>query len=239
MAQVAAGHPHFPDASGGSNVFDRQVEPIPVPEKITMKTMTKYSIAICAMLCGGTVLAQDHALTYSKITRPVDTAVTIAGDTYTIARLPVVDLETEARYVLTLAAPNEGGVFLSTFAIASHKPADFASNMLIDGFPAQVQVFDSVSYSLNSDFFEGGNVFTVIGTASVVVAIDLGESVVTLSHSISTKTGAGDPLLTDVNIGATANAVPFATWGRYDDDFQLSAVNAADKWIDYIRVVAQ
>jgi hypothetical protein len=151
-----------------------------------------------------------------------------------MARVPVRDLTSANRYSVIFPASDGGGFYTSVSIIASHKPADFVSNMTIDGFPAHVQVFDSMNYLLNTNFIAGGNDFFVFGSANVTVSIDLGGTLATLTNFVNTKSAAGDPYLTDVNTGDSLNAVPYAEWNKYGD--KLPLINALDKWIDYIRV---
>jgi hypothetical protein len=210
------------------------VESIPTPEKIKMKTTIRSLFALCCLLCTGTVLAQDHVLTYTRIVRPVDSTITILGDSYKMVRIPVRDMVTGSKYSVIFPAQDEGGSFLVAFVIASHEPDGFVANMTIDGFPAQVQIFDTLNYVMTTSIFEGGNDFTVTGSATINVSIDLGETIMSISNSITAKDAVGDPFLTNVNIGDSANAVPYAQWGKYLD--QTNLVTGLDHWIDNIRI---
>ena len=200
-----------------------------------MKTMTKLILTFSSFLCCGTLFAQDHNLVYQAQTRAVDAPLVIGSETYTMARIPVVDLGTGNRYSVIFPAADGGGFFTSSNIVASHKPNNFVSNFTVDGFPAQIQVIDAVNYQITTNFISGGNDFIVTNSATVFLTIDLGETVITLTNSNVGTDPSGDPFLTNVNIGNTFNAVPAAEWTKYGDPTALLA--ALDKWIDYIRVI--
>jgi hypothetical protein len=108
--------------------------------------------------------------------------------------------------------------------------------MIVDSYPAQVQVIDGLNYILNSDGI-GGHDFIVTGTVTVSVAIDIGNTIVTLSNTLTAKDKtSGLPFLTNTNTGPSANAMPHATWGKYVDQTKL--VNNLDRWLDYIGIAA-
>lgn len=213
------------------------MDSIPNPEKNKMKTTTSSFFALCFLLCSGTVLAQDHVLTYSKISRQVDAVVNFAGDPHTIVRIPVREMVSGAKYSIFFPAPASFGLFTSAIVSTVHSSDTFVPNITIDTFPAQVQVIDGLTYMLNSDGL-GSYDFMVTSGATVIVAIDLGDTIVSISNSLQAKDlVTGLPILTDVNIGPSANAYPFAQYGKYLD--RPALVGALDDWIDYIRVAPQ
>lgn len=199
-----------------------------------MKTAIRASLALCCMLCNSAAFAQAHTLSYLKVPRAVDTIVNFAGAPHTMVAIPVRTLVSGVRYAIMFPAP---AVFTGyTFALVStiHDPDVFSSNITIDSFPAQVQVIDGLNYVLSSDGV-GGYDFQVTGSATVSVSIDLGDTIVSISNTLNAKdTVTGLPILTDVNI-PSANAVPFAQYGKYVD--KVSLINALDAWIDYIRII--
>ena len=109
--------------------------------------------------------------------------------------------------------------------------------MQIDSFPAYVQIFDSLSYSLTGDGL-GGNDFIVYGSITISVSINLGSSVLTITDTLDlSDPDTGLPPLTSSSTGASLNAVPNAEWRKYKDPVNL--VNELDKWIDYVRIIPE
>lgn len=200
-----------------------------------MKTIGKMTFLMCCLLLSGTIFAQAHTLTYQKKSRPVDSIVNFAGEAHTIVRLPVRDFVSGDKYAVIFPAPAFGGIFTAGVIGTGHNTEPFVPNMQIDSFPAQVYVSDGLTYSITADGL-GGYDFVVTGSVTVVVTIDLGNTLMTITNSLSAKNkGTGSPALTNVNTGSTANAVPFANWGRYVD--QVALVDALDRWLDFIRVI--
>jgi len=191
-------------------------------------------MALSCLLCSSTAFADAHDLSYSKIVRNVDTVVTLAGVPHTMVAIPVRTLVSGNRYAIVFPAPKSSG---STFGIVTtiHDPDPFATNITIDSFPAHVQVFDGLNYILSGGGLGGYN-FLVTGSATVTVSIDLGDTIVSISNSLEAKDAVtGLPILTSANTGSSANAVPFAEYGKYVD--KVSLINALDAWIDYIRII--
>ncbi len=199
-----------------------------------MKTAIRASMALSCLLCSSTVFADAHDLSYSKIVRAVDTVVTLAGVPHTMVAMPVRTLVSGDRYAIVFPAPRSAG---STFGTVTtiHDPDPFATNITIDSFPAQVQVTDALTYILGGGGVGGYN-FIVTGSVTVTVLIDLGDTIMSISNTLQAKDAVtGLPILTSANTGSSANAVPFAEYGKYVD--KVSLVNALDAWIDYIRII--
>jgi hypothetical protein len=202
-----------------------------------MKTTIRSLLALCGVIFSGAVFAQDHVLTYTKVARPVDAVVNFAGDPHTMVRIPVREMVSGGRYSIFYPAPTVVGLFTNAVVSTVHSSEAFVPNITIDSFPAQVQVIDGLTYVLSSDGI-GGYDFLVTSGATVLVAIDLGDTIVSISNSLQVKDFVtGLPILTDVNIGPSANAYPYAQYGKYLDRPFL--VNALDDWIDHIRVITQ
>jgi len=199
-----------------------------------MKTTRQATMLLSCLLLGNAVFAQ-HTLTYDKKSPAVDTVVTIYGQDHVIARMPVTEIASGDRYMIVLAAPTVGGVYASAYVNTTHSSAAFTPNTEIDGYPAQVQVSDGIAYSLTGEMFSGYD-FVASGTATVIVQIKIGETLITVTRTFSAvDKGTGVPPLTSANTGSSANALPVAQWWRYVDQQQV--INGLDVWIDYIRVM--
>jgi hypothetical protein len=199
-----------------------------------MKTAIRASLALCCLLCSSAAFAQAHTLSYLKVARTVGTIVTFAGEPHTMVAIPVRTLVSGDRYAIMFPAPAAFAGYTFALVSAIHNPDAFDSNITIDSFPAQVQVFDGLNYVLSSDGV-GGYDFQVTGSAIVSVSIDLGDTIVSISNSLDAKDAVTSlPILTDANI-ATANAVPVAQYSKYVD--KVGLINALDAWIDYIRII--
>jgi hypothetical protein len=160
----------------------------------------------------------------------VDTVVNFAGQPHTMAAVPVRTLVSGDRYAIIFPSRQYGGGALGMRVSTIHNPDTFVPNITIDSFPAQVQVTDGLDYDLSGDPV-GGYSFLVSGDISVDVSIDLGDTIVSIGNSFQVYGG----LNTSIDIGSSANAVPFAQYGKYVD--QVSLIHALDVWIDYIRIV--
>jgi len=204
-----------------------------------MKNPIRLSGLIVCLLAGGSAIAQFpaiHTLTYTETVRAVDTVVTINNKPYTISRLPVVEHSTGQRYALTfprqqplLTVPG----FTPTFIWVEHRDDGWISppNTTIGGFPAFIGVYDA-RFANSSSVGAGDNTLATNRAVHAVAVIDIGDSLIFMSDILT----FGESPLTDVNVGPTMNLVPFAQWRKFADDPVL--LNAADKWIDFVRVQA-
>lgn len=199
--------------------------------------MNKKLVAIALVFsfsCGSAAYAQEHSITYSKKGRPIDGTVFLAGNEHTMVKLPVRDFASGTKYTIVFPAPTISGAFTTGAVTTIHSSAAFVPNMQIDGLPAQVTVIDGLNYGIASDGL-GEYTFIVTGSVIVTALIDIGNTIVSVSTAFvvdDPQTGA--PTLTNLEIGPSANAVPFAQWGRYVD--QAGLIKAADDWIDFIRI---
>jgi hypothetical protein len=154
-----------------------------------------------------------------------------------MVKIPVRDLISGSMYSVIYPAPTEAGLFTTGIVTTLHNSDTFVPNITIDTFPAQVLVIDGLNYILSSDGL-GGYDFIVTGSATVSVSIDLGDTIMSVSNTLLAKDNqSGLPFLTNEALGPSANAEPFAQWGRYVD--QTGLVNALDKWIDHIRIIPE
>jgi hypothetical protein len=199
-----------------------------------MKGLIRTSLALCCLLCSGAAFAAAHTLSYSKISRPADTVISIGGESHTMVAIPVRTLVSGDKYTIVFPAPTD--LAGSTFGIVStiHNPDAFTANMTIDSFPAQVQVSDGLNYILNGDAVSGYD-FIVTGDATVTVSIDLGDTILSLSDTLTAKDPVSHlPFLTNATI-PNANAVSSAENSKYVDKTALT--DGLDKWLDYIRII--
>ena len=158
------------------------------------------------------------------------------GDNYRMVRVPVRDFDSLNKFAVIFPAPDGFGLGTQAIVTTVHSTEPLVSNAVIGGFPARVEVVDNLTYAVTGDFL-GDHALSVYGSVGIIVSIDIGSTIVTISNFINAKNPAnGQPFLTNLDIGQTANAVPFAQWGRYVD--LQKAINAADTWIDYVRIVA-
>jgi len=192
-----------------------------------MNRISKSLMLFISFLYCSSAFAQVHTVTYEKKYRAIDTVLNFANEPHTIVKLPVRDYGTGNRFAVIFPTSSFAG-FVTAFTVATHNTDAFVPNMTIDSYPAQVQLSDSVTNSLQSDGLGGYN-FNVLSIVSLNIAIDLGDTILSLSTSLP-----GLEVLTDVSIGTSANAVPFAEWGKYGDrNFIIAEL---DRWIDYVRI---
>jgi hypothetical protein len=169
-----------------------------------------------------------HSITYAKRVEPLGTQVTLGGATFDLVRIPV-GLFSGKRYALIVPATRFDPDFGLVYIGASHSTEPFESNITIDTFPAHVRVDEVQSYSLAGDLGTSAtfNVGTYIGLS---VTIKLGTT--RLSYVVQLDR---DAILTEADIGADYNAVPYAEWAKYRHPSDL--VKAVNDLLDYIRVI--
>ncbi|NNC77821.1 MAG: hypothetical protein HKN77_07650 [Woeseiaceae bacterium] len=199
--------------------------------------MNNKIVAIILVLnfsCGNAVFAQEHSITYVKKNRAIDASVFLAGNEHTMVKLPIRDFGSGTKYTVIFAAPTISGIFTTGMVTTVHSSSSFTPNIQIDGLPGQVTVVDGLNYAVASDGL-GGHTFIVTGSVIVTVLIDIGNTIVSITNAFTVDDPqTGEPTLTNLEIGPSANAVPFAQWGRYVD--QAGLIKAADDWIDFIRI---
>jgi len=188
---------------------------------------------IGGLLAGQQALAQTHPVTWDERIRAVDETVSLFGQTHTIARVPAIDFGTGTRYAVFLPWGGTTG-FQQSAVSANHdeSPLQITSPdsqylLTISGFPALLTFSENTSVSVGSDFTTGLQVLRASRLAFLTLSIDIGDTILILSKSFSEN-------LTNANMGTAFNAVQFAEWQKYSDDPAI--INAADKWIDFIRV---
>ena len=200
---------------------------------------TQYLVLSLAglLVAGPASAAPPHAITYSKKSAGPGTVLNISGVEFTVIRMPIVDFS-GVRYAITLPVPSQSGVVSFSSVTTTHSTDPIGTNLQIDGFNAFVEVGDSRTYSLNADFSNPGtNTFTVEGFTFATARIQVGTMVVDLSEFFSTVNPLPPnlPPETQVNIGASFNAVSFAEFWKWTDP--VTKINALDLWIDFIRIV--
>jgi len=195
------------------------------------KAAGPLALVACLLASAGAVAQYPdaHIPTYNETIRAVDTAVSIGGKPYRISRVPVVEHGTGQRYALTFARQLSPIAFTPTLVWLLHRDDNpIPPNTMIGGFPAFVGIYETMNYYPGTDGM-GGYRLSVTRPVSAGVIIDIGETLVQIAD-IPTFLA---PQLTNVDVGPTLNLVPFAQWRKYADDQAL--LNAADKWIDFIR----
>jgi hypothetical protein len=180
--------------------------------------------------------AAPHSITYEKKSAVPGATLNISGVEFKIIRVPIRDFNGN-KYIITLPVQSVGGLIFGNVS-TTHSTDPIGANLQIDGFDALVQVSDGRSYTLASDLSDPGtNHLVVQGHALAIVRIQVGTMVVDLSEFFESN----DPLTsqppdTDVNIGASFNAVNFAEWWKWTDP--VTQINALNLWIDYVRIFA-
>jgi hypothetical protein len=191
----------------------------------------------CALLAGfgSAMAAPPHSISWTKQSAAIGTVITIAGQEFVIARIPVRDFNGD-KYAITLPVPSQFGQITFGIVSVAHITDPIVGNVTIDGYPAVVTVSDSRTFTITPDYLDPpNNRLGVTSDASVSVQIKLGAGIVILGQNFEGR----DPLTlttpeTDVSIGASVNAAPAAEWWKYTDP--LTLITALDRWIDYVRV---
>jgi hypothetical protein len=189
-------------------------------------------LSILGLSLAGTAnaLAAAHALTYVENVQPLGTEFSLGGRSFVLVRIPI-ELFSGERYSVIVPFsrspddPTDGNVNLQT----EHSTDPFDSNLTIDSYPARVVVEDVRSFGLSGDFGESA-FFTAVVTVQVNVTLKLGTTLVTFGFLMD-KGGYE----TEVDIGPSFSAQPFAEWSEYRDPTGL--VGKLNDLIDYVRVL--
>jgi hypothetical protein len=201
-------------------------------------------VSLALAVAGVASAAVPHTITHAPKNAAPGTKVTLGGQKFVVARVPVRRVGADKRYEVTFLAqlfgdaPNQvlfGGV------TATHVTGALqGSNTTINGFPAIVTVSDSRSYEIVTIFdpqtFLPTNEFNAESQASVLVQVQLGnDTLLTFTfHSLfkvddTDSLGAPGP-------ASSYNAIPKATWNKYGDPTAL--VGFLNQLIDYINIKA-
>jgi hypothetical protein len=190
---------------------------------------TLAAFALSVAVAGPGDAAPAHTIVWSPKNAAPGTIVTLAGQPFVLIRIPVRDLGSTRRFMVSFLA-TKTGTFVQAPLPTVHSRDPLANPSEIDGFDAVISVSDSRSYHVNTNFIppDDDYVFQVIAHASCTVQIKLGATLVSFGTSFS---AIQQPL---TNIGAIPNAVPHAEWADYVHP--SPQVTACNNWIDYIRV---
>jgi hypothetical protein len=184
-----------------------------------------------ALVCQSEALAGPtgpHPITYVQRVEPLGTQVTLGAETFDLVRIPV-RLFSGKRYALIVPAMRFDPDFGMVYIEASHSTEPFESNITIDTFPAHVRIDEVHNYSVTGDLGTSAsfNVGTYVGLS---LTIKLGTT--RLSYVVQFDR---DAILTEADIGADYNVVPYAEWVKYRDPTGL--IRAVNDLLDYIRVI--
>ena len=200
-----------------------------------MKTPAFICFVTCTLFLAVNAAAQEHTISYDKRKKSIGAQVNIAGQPYTIVKVPVREFATGDKYTVTYAADTVYNAYVSGRVTANHTSAPLMEpNITIDGYPANYVITDGISYTMSGNG-SGGNVFIATGLVGITVTIDIGDTQLVLNNVLEIPDpGTGMAPITYADIGTSSNAVPYANWKKYKDPVDL--VDALDKWIDFIRI---
>jgi hypothetical protein len=174
--------------------------------------------------------APPHTITWAQQNAAIGAKVTIAGQPFTLVRTPVKDLGAGNQDVqVSFLAPGPPASLVGILSTV-HSKDPLPNPVQIDGFDANLSVIDGRSYTIMPSFVSPGDyTFTVSASATCIVNIKVGQTLITLTAQLST---VQQP---DTTI-PTPNAVPFAEWIDYVHP--TLQVNGCNKWVDYISIEA-
>ena len=189
-----------------------------------------------ALIVSGAAAHAQHSLTYSQISVAPGAVVTISGQQFVAVQVPMRQFTADSRYAVRFLTPrgDDGEVF--AILTTQHSSAALSSpNATIDGFPALIQVNDGRNYAITTEIdfvtFETTNVFRAVGTASTIVQVKVGDTLVSFYDSLENTDH-------EVDLGQNEyRATSQAAYGKYTDPLALLGPQGLDKWIDYIRII--
>jgi hypothetical protein len=188
------------------------------------------AIAVLSLSCGFAARADAvpaHTITWVQQNAAVGAKVTIAGQPFTLVRVPVRDLGGSARFHVKFLAPGAPATLVGVLSTV-HSKDPLTNPIQIDGFDANVLVIDGRSYTIFPNFVSPGDyTFNVTASASCIANIKVGQTLITLTAQLTTvqqpDTTIPDP-----------DAVPAAEWLDYVHP--TVQVNGCNKWVDYISI---
>jgi hypothetical protein len=186
-------------------------------------------VAVC-----GAAQAGPHSVTYSQISVAPGTQVTIAGQPFVAAQLPMRQFTVDSRYAVRFLVPREATSGLFSASLETEHSTDPlpSTNATIDGFPAQIDIVDGRRYTLSGgDLPTPSSTLLVQGQAYAFIRIKVGDTLVILYASLSQDDHVAE-LTSDIHRGTSQ-----AAYGRYTDPVTLVGAQGLDKWVDYIRVI--
>jgi hypothetical protein len=167
-----------------------------------------------------------HEVTYAKRGSTPGEIVTINGYQFQVQRMPVID-HAGGRYAVTfLLALDATGQPWDHYTDLDvyHTSEPLNAELMVDGFPARVDLFEKWSPYLYNG---GGWQFDQFRNNRYEVSVQVGSARLVFQHEWE-RFYDGEP------VGAVPNAVPTARWWALEDD--LTPIRTFDWWIDYIRI---
>jgi hypothetical protein len=185
-------------------------------------------LALSMGFAGRAPAAPPHTISWTARSAAPGAVVTLGGQQFVLARIPVRDLGGSRRFSVSFLTPKTGAVSPAILTTV-HNRDPLNNPIEIDGFDASVTITDGRTYSILNNFVSPGDyTFTVAAHASCSVSLKLGQTLLTLiGHIQVVQQDATD-------IGNKPNAVPHAEWT--DWVHPTAQVTACNNWIDYIRV---
>jgi hypothetical protein len=199
--------------------------------------MRKFlAIGFVAMLLGATTAnAQSvHSISYSAKRVSPGTIVSLGGRDFVLVRLPMADFGSTDRYIVEFLAdvvtPGAPPTFFANLQ-TEHSNETLLNPILIDGFPANVQVGDSREYQFGTSFTLPGTSLTVDALVIGIARVKVGGTMITFFGSFATEQQAETAALPNAQYSGS----PVAAWNNYVDP--ISQVATLDNWVDYIRIL--
>jgi hypothetical protein len=173
-----------------------------------------------------------HTVTWKAKNVALGTEVTLAGQSFTLVRVPVKPFKGKQRYEVSFLASvveQFGYEYLSATLTTRHSTDPLGDLIPIDGFDATVIISDGHFYSLlPSPTNPNATSFSVTAHTSCTVHVQLDAETI-LSFTPGFTTVQQRPTV----IGEPPDALPVAEWDAYDHP--NAHIRACDNWIDYIN----
>jgi hypothetical protein len=204
-------------------------------EGIYMKIF-RLSVVLGLMLFGTVInAAPPHSVTYTPAYAAPGTIVTIQGTDFVVVTIGIKEFTNDNRYFIRFLAPLIESEYVNAVVEARHSTDPLPnSNATISSFPAQIEVSDGRSYSVNTTFdssFDLTNRLQVIADATLTVQVKVGDTLL-IGSVYFTHQDQDD----DLGPGEY-KAHPKAKYLRYGDPTNL--ITGLDRWVDYIAIVPQ